>query len=86
MSSKFTPTSLPAGFVRWWAAYPRKVSKGSAVKAWHRNGCEELADEIIKATKSYPFSEEIQYVKHPSTWLNGWCWMDSVEGIANDDW
>lgn len=83
------PNDLPPGFIKFWAAYPRKVGKGHAAKAWVKNGCEPIADEIIKALKKYPFSEETQFQPHASTWLNGWRWLDeqtdSVRGEL-DGW
>tara|TARA_Y100000588_G_scaffold380753_1_gene465167 strand:- start:1467 stop:1724 length:258 start_codon:yes stop_codon:yes gene_type:complete len=84
---KYTPANLPKGFKAWWKEYPRKVAKGQAIKAWVRNDCEEIADEILKATRKYPFSDEVQYIPHPATWLNGWRWEDVHEEDSNDsDW
>jgi len=85
---KYTPGNLPPGFEAWWKVYPRKVAKGSAVKAWDKNGCEQIAEEIIKATRNYPFSPEAQYIKHPTTFINGWCWEDAFEetGGVNEEW
>ena len=84
---KYTPGNLPTGFKKWWAIYPRKVAKGSAVRAWDKNDCEMIAEEIIKATRGYPFSSEIQYIKHPATWLNAWSWEDQHEEQGGgDDW
>ena len=84
---KYTPGNLPAGFKAWYKIYPRKVSKGQAIKAWVKNDCEEIADEIIQATKKYPFSDEVQYIPHPATFINGWRWEDSFEEDNSDnDW
>jgi len=84
---RYTPANLPDGFRAWWKIYPRKVAKGQAIKAWVRHDCEEISDDILKATRKYPFSDEAQYIPHPATWLNGWRWEDSVEEDSNDsDW
>ena len=83
---KITPGNLPSGFKSWWAIYPRKVAKGSAVRAWVKNDCEEIAEEIIKATRKYPFSDEVQYIPHGSTWINSWRWMDVNEEESSGDW
>ena len=84
---KITPTNLPDGFTRWWATYPRKSGKGQAVRAWVKNDCESITDEIIKATKTYPFSTDKHYVPMPSTWINGWRWLDQHDdGGSNGDW
>jgi hypothetical protein len=62
------------GFRKFWEAYPRKVAKGQALKAWPGD---ELTDVILSAlawqTKTWG---DIQYVKHPATWLNARCWED----------
>jgi len=86
--AKITPNNLPPGFTKFWACYPRRVGKGIAVRSWVSNGCEEIADEIIKAVKKYPFSDEIQYVPHPSTFLNQWRWLDEegTSGTTQEDW
>ena len=84
---RYTPANLPEGFKAWWKEYPRKVAKGQAIKAWVKNDCEEIATDILKATRKYPFSDEVQYIPHPSTWLNGWRWEDIHEEDSNDsDW
>jgi hypothetical protein len=81
--------SLPPGFEKFWAAYPRKEARGRAIKAWisKENNCEPIADAIVKAVKSYPFSPERGYIKLPATWLNAWCWEDTFDtGDNNVDW
>ena len=74
-----TPSTLPPGFIKFWAAYPKKKSKGQALKAWIKNGCEPIADEIVAAVKDYNFAEDPQYRPFPSTWLNGWRWLDEQD-------
>ncbi len=82
------PTKLPQGFVDFWRAYPRKVGKGAAAKAWLKNNCESIAGEIVKAVKKQEFTDDPQYIPHPSTWLNQWRWMDedSTGSGGGDDW
>ena len=84
---RFTPSKLPPGFTEFWKHYPKKIGKGQAVRAWVSNDCEAISDEIIKALKKYPFSEDRQYIKHPSTWLNSWSFLDTFEDEGgNNDW
>ena len=62
------------GFLKFWEAYPRKTAKGQALKAWPGDG---LAEKILAALSwQVPTWGEIQYVKHPATWLNARCWED----------
>ena len=67
---KYSPSKLPPGFIEFWKHYPRKVGKGHAIKAWANNDCETIADLIVSSVRKYAFSEETDYIKHPSTWLN----------------
>ena len=40
-------TTLPEGFVRFWAVYPRHTAKGAAIKAWEKiNPDEEMVMRI----------------------------------------
>lgn len=65
---------MSEGFLKFWEAYPRKTAKGQALKAWPGD---ELAEKILAALSwQVPTWGEIQYVKHPATWLNARCWED----------
>lgn len=63
-------------FNEFWEAYPRKVGKGAALKAfaaclWQANavaGARRLAND--------PNLPEPQYIPHPATWLNREGWSD----------
>ena len=80
-------SKVPAGFESFWRVYPRKQSKLDGLKAWGQMGCEEIADDIVKAVKSYPFSEDPKYIKLPATFLRHGCWMDEFDGGDSDgDW
>jgi uncharacterized protein YdaU (DUF1376 family) len=70
-----------AGFAEFWLAYPRKVSKGAAVRAYERALRKTSADVILAALKAqvptWDMSEP-KYIKHPSTWLHQECWSDEI--------
>lgn len=78
----------PAGFQKFWAAYPRRVGLGAALRAWKNNDCEPIADDIVKVVKRYQFSTDKSFVPHPSTFLNQWRWMDeeNISKGVQDDW
>lgn len=68
---------------QFWAKYPRKVGKAAAMKAldrvyksgavdWDRLWC-----ALVKFA-AWALSKDIQYVKHPSTWINAGCWDDEL--------
>jgi len=68
-------------FDTFWAAYPRKVSKHDALKAWHQVGVDgELLALILRAlawqTKTWDYSDYMRFVPLPATWLRGRRWED----------
>lgn len=71
-------------FESFWAAYPRRVGKADALKAWKRiKPNDELAQEMIAAIERQSTSPQWlrdggQYIPHPSTWLNQGRWEDEV--------
>ncbi len=80
-------------FVDFWSAYPRKVAKAAALKAWKRVATSEaIRDEImaglgraIKLWESKDFKRnshlELQFIPHASTWLTGRRWEDEASGM-----
>jgi hypothetical protein len=78
------PQAVPDGFAAFWKAYPRRVAKGAAFKAWVAQDCEPIADDIIKAVKKSAWSDDSKFIPHAATWLNAWRWMDEEEGNSAD--
>lgn len=70
-------------FDMFWAAYPRKVSKRAAQKAWQKLKPAEMlqAFEALPAHKAawVAASTSTEYIPHASTWLNGARWEDEIE-------
>ena len=76
-------SEIPEDFSRFYAAYPRKVSKPAALKAWRALKADAaLADRIIADVKRRCDTEwkgqAIQYIPHPSTYLNQRRWEDET--------
>lgn len=71
-------------FARFWALYPRKVSKDAARKAWDKLDLSaELFETMIQALGAQSLSADWtkdngQFIPHASTWLNGKRWEDEV--------
>ena len=71
-------------FARFWALYPRKVSKDAARKAWDKLDLSaELFETMIQALGAQSLSvdwtkDNGQFIPHASTWLNGKRWEDEV--------
>lgn len=71
-----------AGFDDFWAAYPKKVGKDAARRAWARAVKRSDPDKIVAICRRYPWRDERQFVKDPSRWLNEGCWEDDLEAVA----
>lgn len=76
-------------FNKFWEAYPRKVKKLRAVKAWNKiKPDEELFGEIMAGLESYLAGEwkglQRHFIPHPSSWLNEKQWKDEVLGPRNN--
>ena len=73
-------------FEDFWAAYPRKVAKGNARKAFaaamKKATIEEISAGLNKQLAALS-KKERQYIPHASTWLNGERWND--EPTDNDE-
>jgi hypothetical protein len=72
---------LTQGFAEFWQAYPRRLAKGNAEKAYRRivRNREATEAELLAGAMRYAAQrdgEDPQFTKHPATWLNGKCWMD----------
>lgn len=77
-------STTSASFERFWEAYPRKVAKQVAAKAWNKlHPNPELVDHMIAAIERQKQTQQWQkdngdFIPHPSTWLNGRRWEDEV--------
>lgn len=67
---------IDADFERFWQAYPRKVGKGQARRAWATALKKTTADFIILVVSSQKFDHRERFQPHPATWLNGERWLD----------
>jgi hypothetical protein len=68
-------------FEAFWSAYPRRVGKAAAEKAWPK-ACKKLeGDRLVKAAGYWAglwanARIEKQFIPYPATWLNGQRWDD----------
>lgn len=66
-------------FEELWSAYPRKVAKPTARKAFLKASEHWPVEQIIEGAKrlaSDPNLPEPQFIPHPATWLNREGWTD----------
>lgn len=68
---------------QFWDLYPRRIAKISAMKALAKVRKTGVPWAKVKAGvlryASYAATRESQYIKHPTTWLNGGCWDDEAQ-------
>lgn len=73
-----------SAFDAFWEAYPKKKSKGQALKAWKktarmRPSLAELLEKLSALRRSREWTKEGgEYVPYPATWLNAHGWDDEV--------
>ncbi len=76
-------------FNSFWAAYPKKKSKGNAETAWNKikpnNGLFEIIMTSLNTAKKSKdwIKENGQYIPYPASWLNAKGWED--EYITDED-
>lgn len=82
------PEEPPFGWQNFWEAYPRKVAKPAALRAWksaHIN--QQTAMDILDALDrfmAYWKSDKcpIDKIPHPATWITQRRWEDEIIGQA----
>ena len=94
-SKKDTPLSMrarmsvrgeklpPNGFDAWWTAYPKKVTRATALTAYAkalRSGA--TVSELLDALCRFQWPADPQYIPHASTWLGQGRWQDEAAGAG----
>jgi hypothetical protein len=81
-----TPAAAGAErFEEFWAAYPRKIGKRDAERAWPAACRRTDAAKILDVLQRYPFDtdpERRRFIPYPATWLNQSRWEDDLEAVA----
>ncbi|GAA2545926.1 hypothetical protein HD598_002135 [Neomicrococcus aestuarii] len=77
INTSSSPATPSMEFTEFWAAYPRKVGKQAAIKAYSK--AMKLADpqKILEGIQKIDVTDS-QYIPHPATWLNAGRWDDEV--------
>lgn len=69
------------GFAEWYAAYPRKVARGAAAKAYRTALKKTDAATLLAGVQRYArecAGKDPRYVAHPATWLSSERWADDA--------
>ena len=81
--------NMPDNFETFWSIYPRKKEKKRARVSFNRLP-KKTQSECIEGVKNYIKQIEVQgtepqFIKHPSTFINGENWEDDfeIEFVAN---
>ena len=88
LRGKEKPDAQAVRFAEFWAAYPRKVGKAAALKAWMKvKPSVELHARILEAVERQKQSTQWQrdggqYIPHPTTWLNQGRWDDEPQPLS----
>jgi hypothetical protein len=67
------------GFAEFWLAYPKKVCKPAAERAF-KQAIKRASLEVMLAALNVQKKtwHDPQYIKYPAKWLNNDCWNDEV--------
>lgn len=85
---KEAKTTSQKRFDLFWAAYPKKVGKKAAQKAWKNAKVNtDLFDKIMAAVGRARTTDQWQrengrYIPNPSTWINQGRWDDEIKEVS----
>lgn len=74
----------PEGFAEFWSAYPKKIAKPRAVKAWRALRPDPALQATILAALAASvrsgkwLENDGEFIPHPATYLNDRRWKDAV--------
>lgn len=81
---------------KFWPAYPRKIDRIDALKAFRKARAAVPLDVILDALKAYAAEvqgKDAQYIRHAARWLNAGGWENyqpaepsAPKVITEDDW
>lgn len=92
-STPIPPSGFAVGFEEFWKAYPKKIGKDAAAKAFaKRKPNRELLAAMVVAVEAHKRTDQWkkdggQFIPNPATWLNEGRWQDGL-GFEKgpDDW
>jgi hypothetical protein len=71
-------------FKEFWEVFPRKIGKGAARKAFRNALNRASGEEIVAGAKRYR-PKDLEFCKHPATWLNADCWLDEPDRVPQSN-
>lgn len=90
INTPHTPKPASDGFERFWSAYPKKVGKVAAEKAWQKAKINGHTDDVIAAVEAQKQSEQWrkergQFIPNPATWITQGRWLDELGVGSSSD-
>lgn len=76
------PPKEPSPFDEFWKAYPKRVAKPQAERAFNRLSKKDQK-ALMSALSGYPFSTEKRYIPNPATFINQRRWEDEQDITTN---
>lgn len=78
------PAQKTKHFDAFYLAYPRKMKKGDARKAWSQMGCDSFPDQVMQGLERCKQSRDWQsregkYLPYPASWLRAEGWEDEPD-------
>lgn len=75
-------------FEQFWAIYPRRIGKGSARTAFAKAAAKVIPETILQIAEQYAGKSDLpdlQFIPHPTTWLNQERWNDDLSASGNSN-
>lgn len=80
VSTSSTSTTVCVGFDEFWKAYPRKVGKGDARRAFEKAAKKVQLPVLLAALDLQKRGwDDPKFIPFPATWLNGERWEDEIK-------
>lgn len=78
----------PQGFDVFWAEYPNKEAKQTALSIWKRDKCAAVADKIVADVKRRKDSKQWRdgFIPHPTTYLRQRRYEDEQSQEQHNPW
>lgn len=85
-----TPKTQDEGFEQFWAAWPRKVAKADARKAWKQTRkdhppVDDLVAAVSAQSAAADWPHNLSFCPYPATWLRACRWEDDAAGLKRDN-
>ena len=75
--------TLAEEFGTFWSAYPRRVSRQDAMKAYQQARVTATAEDIMAGVQRFldHLPEEMRFVPYAASWLRASRWTDEYEDV-----